>query len=275
MFRGIYHGKRVHADDFVQVLQRAKGSNVVGMMITGGTLEESKEALELAKSDPSLFSTVGCHPTRCKEFLADPEAYYNQLLQVAQEGMEAGKVLAVGESTGLPLFLHNRASTDDFVALMMQHRGTYTKGVVHSFTGSSEELENLLSVGEGIYIGINGCSLKTEENLEVLKRIPLEKLLLETATPPTIPVQPSGGQASKAKPKPGPKVEGSFERRPKERFEMGKMVKGRNEPCGMIDVLRVVSRVRGVSEQDLALQVARNTAELFPALRALLDSASE
>ena len=55
-------------------------------------------------------------------------------------------------------------------------------GVVHSFTGSQEELEELLTKTP-FYIGINGCSLKTKENLEVVAKIPLDKIMLETDCP--------------------------------------------------------------------------------------------
>ncbi|KXS19906.1 Mg-dependent DNase [Gonapodya prolifera JEL478] len=273
MFRGVYHNKRAHADDFAHVLQRARDSNVAGMIITGGTLHESQEALEIAKSDRSLYSTVGCHPTRCKEFLSDPDRYTNKLLEVARAGMADGKVVAVGEcgldydrlhfcpkdvqkrffpyhfrlsrETGLPLFLHNRASTADFVQIMQEHSSSYTKGIVHSFTGSQEELDQLLAIGDGIYIGVNGCSLKTEENLDVLKRIPLDKLLLETDAPwceirPTHasfaylspPVPKDKKPSSKSKPMTD-NADSGFIRRPKEKFQMGDMVKGRNEPCTM------------------------------------------
>ena len=47
-------------------------------------------------------------------------------------------------------------------------------GVVHSFTGTREELEDYLEFG--FHIGINGCSLKTEENCELVKHIPLDKV---------------------------------------------------------------------------------------------------
>eukprot|EP01037_Dinobryon_pediforme_P013295 gene13295-13407_t len=54
-------------------------------------------------------------------------------------------------------------------------------GVVHSFTGSIEEMLSLVDLG--FYIGINGCSLKTEENLRMAAAVPLERLLLETDAP--------------------------------------------------------------------------------------------
>lgn len=51
-------------------------------------------------------------------------------------------------------------------------------GVVHSFTGTMEEMKELVQMG--LFIGVNGCSLKTEENLEVVREIPLDRLMLET-----------------------------------------------------------------------------------------------
>lgn len=67
------------------------------IIVTGGNLEMSRKALEVAESDVALFSTVGVHPTRCNEFAGRVEAHLQNLLEIAQEGIQKGKVVAIGE----------------------------------------------------------------------------------------------------------------------------------------------------------------------------------
>ncbi|CAK7236944.1 hypothetical protein SCUCBS95973_009780 [Sporothrix curviconia] len=91
-----------------------------------------------------------------------------------------------GKGKPLPLFLHSRACHGDFVRLMKDQFGprleTLPRGaVVHSFTGSIAEAEELMDLG--LYLGVNGCSLKTVENCEVVKAIRLDRLMLETDGP--------------------------------------------------------------------------------------------
>lgn len=82
----------------------------------------------------------------------------------------------------LPLFLHSRAASEDFEKLLGPRLAKLPKrGLVHSFTGTLEEMERMVALG--LDIGVNGCSLKTEENLEVVKAIPLERLQIETDGP--------------------------------------------------------------------------------------------
>ena len=82
----------------------------------------------------------------------------------------------------LPLFLHSRAASEDFEKLLVSRLPQLPKkGLVHSFTGTMEEMKRLVAMG--LDIGVNGCSMKTEENLEVVKAIPLERMQIETDGP--------------------------------------------------------------------------------------------
>ncbi|ETI47159.1 hypothetical protein, variant 3 [Phytophthora nicotianae] len=216
VFTGLYRGKQKHESDLTAILARAKTFGVDKIIVTGGNLEESHKALQLAKEHegnglPQLFSTVGVHPTRCSEFEAngkDPDTYFAELLAVCEQGQKEGKVVAIGECgldydrlefcdkatqlkyfekqfqlaelTKLPLFLHNRNTGGDFYDMISKNRSRFSNGVVHSFTGEKEEMLKLVELG--LYIGVNGCSLKTAENLECVKAIPLERLMIETGT---------------------------------------------------------------------------------------------
>ena len=80
------------------MLDRAFANHVEKIIITGTTLEDSKEVLEMAKNSDNLFITVGCHPTRCKEFeqsKTTPDDYFHGLVGLIKENDK--KVLAIGE----------------------------------------------------------------------------------------------------------------------------------------------------------------------------------
>lgn len=207
MFAGKYNGRQVHPPDVDAVLDRAQAAGVVRTIVTAGSLEQSREALSLAESRPNLFCTVGVHPTRAGEMVGKLEQHVADLMQVIQE--RPSRVVAVGEcgldydrthfcsvedqkpgfvaqfeiaeQTGLPLFLHDRNTRGDFAKILRENRSRFSKGVVHSFTGTLEDLQTYLSLD--LYIGLNGCSLKTRENMDVVKEVPLERLMLETDAP--------------------------------------------------------------------------------------------
>jgi TatD DNase family protein len=88
------------------------------------------------------------------------------------------KQLDLAESTKLPLFLHCRNAAQDLSDILTRNRERFSGGCVHSFDGSFEEAEKFLRMD--LFIGLNGCSLKTEANLEVVKKLPIDKLLIET-----------------------------------------------------------------------------------------------
>lgn len=82
----------------------------------------------------------------------------------------------------MPLFLHSRAASEDFERLLAPRLAKLpNRGLVHSFTGTLEEMRRMVDLG--LDVGINGCSMKTEENLEVIKALPLDRLQIETDGP--------------------------------------------------------------------------------------------
>lgn len=82
------------------------------------------------------------------------------------------------EKFDLPMYLHSRNCKTDFLNIVKANRKRFKGGVVHSFTGDLEELTELIAMG--LYIGVNGCSLKTSENIEIVKQIPLDLIMLES-----------------------------------------------------------------------------------------------
>ncbi|KAK9803150.1 hypothetical protein WJX72_003337 [[Myrmecia] bisecta] len=286
MYQGKYHGKAYHPPDLDKVLKRSWSAGVEKLIITAGSLSEAKAALKLARTDDRLFCTAGVHPTRCGELeqhSAGPEAYLEELAGVLQQGAAEGKIVAVGEcgldydrlefcdrntqlkyfaaqfdlaaSSGLPMFLHLRAAAEDFVRLLHEHRAKCPAGgVVHSFDGTQEELAALLEF-DNICIGINGCSLKTEANLDVVAAIPADRLMLETDSP-WCDIRPTHAGRKY--------VQTSAAARDKKKHDVAALVKGRNEPCNIRQVLEVVAGHRGVTDMEgLAQQVSDTTERMF------------
>jgi TatD DNase family protein len=87
----------------------------------------------------------------------------------------------LAEKHKLPMYLHSRSTGDDFYHIVKENRHKFSTGVVHSFTGTIAEMNQLLDLG--LYIGINGCSMKTEELCEMVKAVPLERMMVETDCP--------------------------------------------------------------------------------------------
>jgi len=284
VFRGIYRGKQAHQDDMLQVLSRASDAGVEKIIVTAGQLSEAHESLKLIQGDEKesmeMYTTVGCHPTRCNEFekSGNPDEYYDQLKDLVTKHKE--KVVAIGEcgldydrlkfctkpvqmkyferqlnlaaETNLPLFLHMRNAGEDFMDIYNRHRDSVKGGVAHCFTGSIEEAAQLMDLG--LYIGITGCSLKTAENLEAMKSIPLDRLMVETDAPWCEIRNTHAGSSH---------IKTRFPDKKKERWEMGSCVKSRTEPCHIIQVLEVMAAVRGETVDEIVEATYQNTVKLF------------
>lgn len=171
-------------------------------------------------------------------------------------------------------------------------------GVVHSFTGTVEEMRELMDLG--LYIGINGCSFKTAENCAVVKEVELSRLMIETDGPwcevrpshegwkylvefeakareaaaaagaaevapgePQKQPQKQQQQGKKKNQKKGSEVPDRYKVVKKEKWEEGAMVKGRNEPCTIERVARIVAGIKGVSVEEVCEAAWANTVKVF------------
>ncbi|KAK9356820.1 hypothetical protein V1505DRAFT_369366 [Lipomyces doorenjongii] len=290
MFRGFYHGKQSHPDDFDEVLKRATQQGVRKMLVTGSNLIESESAIQLARNNRKLlYATVGVHPCHSLDIenSLDPDKYLQDLEALALTGKKEGTVRAFGE-TGLdyarlhyasadiqrkyfikqldiaqrlhlPLFLHSRDCAKDFEAILVPRLANLPKrGVVHSFTGTVKEMQSLVALG--FSIGVNGCSLKTEENLEVVKAIPLDKIMLETDAP-WCEIRPSHASNKFLKKNNEDVVVPPVVK--KEKFVMGSMVRGRCEPCAISQVASVVAALKGVTVEELCEIAWKNCVTMF------------
>lgn len=190
---------------FETVFERALAADVGHIIITGTSLDKSQKAIQLAEQHPkNLSTTVGVHPHDASQFneqsnhtlktLAKSDRVvaigecgldFNRNFSTPQEQLYAfEQQLNLACELGLPVFLHERDAFDAQIKLLTQYRHELKGGVVHCFTGNSEQMHRYLELD--LYIGVTGwvCDLKRGQALrEAVKSLPLNRILLETDAP--------------------------------------------------------------------------------------------
>jgi len=191
------------------VVAEAVAAGVGHMVITGSTLASTRAAIDLARTDPARYrATAGIHPHHAREFRdADVPALRELLL--APEVGAAGECgldyfrnfsshehqervfrlqLQLALETGKPVFLHQRDGHDAFVGILRDYLPRLAGGVAHCFTGEERELRDCLDLG--LSIGVTGwiCDERRGQHLrELVRLIPLDRLMIETDAPYLLP----------------------------------------------------------------------------------------
>ncbi len=282
-FQGIYHDKKYHETDVDEVIERANKMGVKKMLFAAGDFEDTKVSYNLSQKNSNYYITCGIHPCRTtdtlKLFNNDIESIFNNLDDLINKYKD--KIIAVGEcgldydllhysckedqlklfsphfnlanKYNLPMYFHDRNSNNEFYNIIKENRNKFTKGIIHSFTGNEDELNKYLSLD--LFIGVTGASFKTKDNIEVVKKIPIDKLLFETDAP-YCEIR-SSSAAFKL-------VETIFKGRlKKEKMKKGFMCKERNEPCSMIQILEALSKIREMDKKELSEICYKNSLEFF------------
>ena len=241
-----------YAGEVDAIISRARESGVDKIIAVGGAgdMSSNTKAIVLAASYPDVYATVGMHPHDAKD-VGDEE------LRKLKELTSRSKVVAVGETgldyyyshsphdiqrrvfvqfihmareTGLPLVVHERDAARDVAELLRSEGAGKLRAVIHCFTGNYESASIYLDLG--FYLSFTGIiTFKNAEPLrEVVRKVPLERMFVETDSPYLTPV-PHRGK--------------------------------RNEPAFVRLVAETVARVKGIYLEEVAERTSQNVQNLF------------
>jgi TatD DNase family protein len=186
------------------VLERAEAAGITKMINVGTSLADSQKAVDMASNHNNIWASVGVHPHEASEFLSQKSSSQEllDLLSNSEKVVAVGEIgldyyknhspkedqikllqrqIELGLPSGLPFIFHVRDAWEDFWTIFDEYEDL--KGVVHSFASGSKQLEKAL--GRGLYVGLNGIMTFTrdEAQLEAARRVPADRLLLETDAP--------------------------------------------------------------------------------------------
>lgn len=247
-------------DDEVELIRRANQAGVSRFILTGSNVQDSEYALQLSTQHTNMYSTAGVHPHLAKEWTDETVtqlrhlAKHNNVVAIGEAGLDYNRnyskpaeqkiafqlQLELATELSMPILLHERDAHKDFAQLLTQFRDQLDKVVVHCFTGIAEELDCYIDLD--CHIGITGwiCDERRGQHLhEIIKRIPANRLMIETDSPYLLP---RDLPAEPAFPKP----------------------KGRrNEPAYLPHILSTVANCRETSVEQTAVETTQTSMEFF------------
>ena len=195
-----------------EVLANMKAAKVSHALCVSVDLPDFPNVLKLAQDHPHLYASVGVHP----DYEDTPEPSVEFLVETAKQ---QAKIIAIGE-TGLdyyrmgersyesmewqrerfrthiraalsakkPLIIHTRSASEDTINILKEEGADGIGGVMHCFTESLEVARKAMDMG--FYISFSGIvTFKSAKDLqETCKKVPLERMLIETDSPYLAPI---------------------------------------------------------------------------------------
>lgn len=241
-----------YAGEVAAVIERARQAGVEKIIAVGGAgnMTSNTEAVALAESFPDIYATVGMHPhdakdvgpedlAELKELSAHPKVvavgetgldyYYSHSPHEVQRRVFA-QFIHMARETELPIVVHERDAAKDAAELLRAEGEANLRGVIHCFTGDYQAACKYLDLG--FYISFTGIiTFKNADPLrEVVRRVPLDRMMVETDSPYLTPV-PHRGK--------------------------------RNEPAHVRWVAETIAQVKGVDLETVARVTSENVRDLF------------
>ena len=241
------------AERLPQVLENMRSHDVTHALCVSVDFETLPSVLEVAEAYDNVYASVGVHPDH--EDAREPTvaelielAAHPKVVAIGETGLDyyrlEGRSVAdmewqrerfrthirAAKAVGKPLIVHTRASSDDTLRIMEQEQAHVPGGVMHCFTEPWPVAERALA--QNFYISLSGIvTFKSATDVQdVARRVPLERLLIETDSPYLAPVPYRG--------KP-------------------------NEPAYVSYVGRFIAQARGIPDADLGAATTQNFFRLF------------
>ena len=240
------------AEGLAEIVSRARSAGIGHFLTICTEISKFPQVLEIANAYPFINCTVGTHPHHAAEageinikreeivaFTKDPKVagigetgldyYYKHSPPEEQQRVFATHVEAAGE-TGLPLIIHTRDADDDTIKVMREAGQGKVGGVMHCFSGGRKLADESLALG--FHISFSGIITfkKAEELRDVVKHVPMDRILVETDSPYLAPV-PHRGK--------------------------------RNEPAFVVHTAQMVAELKGITAETVANQTTENFFKLF------------
>ncbi|WP_275288941.1 TatD family hydrolase [Halomonas elongata] len=242
---------RTHDGDVGAALNAARARDVRQFLAIATTLDGVPGLAALAREHDDVVISAGVHPLH--EVPEEPS------VEAIMESADGHGAVAIGETgldyhydgvprdvqyerfrrhliaatqLGLPVIIHTREAREDTLALIREHVDPAVGGVLHCFTEDLDMARE--AVGQGFHISLSGIvTFRNAASVrELARRLPLDRLLIETDSPYLAPVPHRG--------KP-------------------------NEPAWVVEVAECIAAERGISVEEVAMQTAANFYRLFKA----------
>ena len=228
-----------------EIINNAKQVNITKMINNGTDYKSDIEVLELKEKYPTLYPAIGFHPefasTYKKEELSIIEKNINKIVAIGEIGLDyhyedsqknkqkelLELQLDLAQKYNKPVIIHSRDATEDTINILKKY--PTVKGVIHCFSGSYETA--CIYIKMGYKIGIGGVlTFKNAKLAEVVEKLPLESILVETDSPYLAPV-PHRGE--------------------------------KNEPALMINTIKKICEIKKISIEKLSKITEKNVKEIF------------
>jgi len=244
------HAHLVSLENLPEVLQRAQENNINKIVSISSDIPSTEATISLAEEYDYIFATTGVHPHSADQMSEevlmgiDHFAENDKVVAIGETGLDYFYMnsekevqidsftehIRLGKKHNLPIIIHVRNADQDMIEILTKESAADTPGVIHCFTGDYDTAKKYLDLG--YYISFSGIVTykRSEELREAAKKIPKDKILIETDSPYLAPVPHRG--------KP-------------------------NEPSYVKHVAETISNVRGISFDEIAEITKANAEKLF------------